>query len=74
MASVLGGLAQIAGGLLGGYVGGNSGAQIGAQVFGQGANLYGTYVLQGYSREQEFEADQLGIRFLEGAGSTRGQW
>lgn len=68
MASVLGGLAQIAGGLLGGYVGGNSGAQIGAQVFGQGANLYGTYVLQGYSREQEFEADQLGIRFLEGAG------
>jgi predicted Zn-dependent protease len=68
MASVLGGLAQIAGGLLGGYLGGNTGAQLGAQVTGTGAGLFGTYVLQGYSREQEFEADQLGIRFLEAAG------
>ena len=60
--------AQIGGMLLGGYLGGAQGAELGGQAGGQlgsaGAELY----VQGYSREQEFEADQLGIRYLGRAG------
>lgn len=37
-------------------------------VAGQGANLY----LKSYSREQEFEADTLGIRYLNRAGYDTG--
>ena len=52
-AAVLGGI------LLGGQ---------GAQVAGQAAQTAALGWVQGYSREQEFEADQLGVRYLSRAG------
>jgi predicted Zn-dependent protease len=52
-------LAQLGAGLLGAAVGGEA-----AQLAGGVAGLY----LQGYSRDQELEADMLGIRYLQRAG------
>lgn len=47
-------------------------AVLGAAVGSQGAadlmNLGGGLILRGYSREQEFEADSLGLRYLTRAG------
>ena len=59
-AQVGAGLATIAGALLLG----ETGAQLGQQLGGLGAAVW----VQGYSREQELEADQLGIRYLAAAG------
>ena len=42
----------------------SSAAQLAGQVGSLGAEAY----VQGYSREQEFQADQLGIRYLAAAG------
>lgn len=63
-----GAAAQVLGGLLGGYFGGEAGAQIGSQLGGSAGQFGATYYVQGYSRDQEFEADQYGVRFLEAAG------
>ena len=60
--------AQLGGMLLGGYLGGAQGAQLGGQYLGQAGSLGAQAWVQGYSREQEFEADQLGIRYLGAAG------
>ena len=60
--------AQLGGMLLGGYLGGAQGAQLGGQYAGQAGSLGAQAWVQGYSREQEFEADQLGIRYLGAAG------
>ena len=60
--------AQIAGMLLGGYLGGPEGARLGGQGLGQASSVLAQGVVQGYSRDQEFEADQLGIRYLGAAG------
>jgi predicted Zn-dependent protease len=60
--------AQLGGMLLGGYLGGSQGAQLGAQAGGQIGSLGATAYVQGYSRGQELEADQLGIRYLGRAG------
>jgi predicted Zn-dependent protease len=59
-AQVGAGLATIAGALLLG----ETGARLGQQLGGLGAAAW----VQGYSREQELEADQLGIRYLARAG------
>lgn len=61
-------VAQIGGLLLGGYLGGEQGARLGAQAGGQAGGLAAGAYVQGYSREQEFQADQLGIRYLAEAG------
>ncbi|HET6520277.1 MAG TPA: M48 family metalloprotease [Geminicoccaceae bacterium] len=50
--------------VLGAVFGGETGAQLGSQVGGLGGLAY----VQSYSREQEFEADRLGVRYLTGAG------
>jgi predicted Zn-dependent protease len=60
--------AQVLGGLLGGYLGGDVGARLGAQVGGQAGALGAQAWVQGFSREQEFEAAQLGIQNLKDAG------
>jgi predicted Zn-dependent protease len=60
LGSIAAGVATILGGVLLGDVG----AQLGQQVGGLGAAAY----VQSYSREQEFEADQLGVRYLGRAG------
>ncbi len=60
--------AQLGGMLLGGYLGGAEGAQLGGQYLGQAGSLGAEAWVQSYSREQEFEADQLGIRYLGAAG------
>jgi predicted Zn-dependent protease len=57
-------LGVLGGAVLGGILGGSAGAEIGAQLGGAGGMAY----VQGYSREQEFEADQLGVRYLARAG------
>lgn len=54
----------ILGGLLGGQAGAQAGGELGGQVGGAGAAAYVT----GYSREQEFQADELGVRYLARAG------
>lgn len=59
--------AQIFGGILGAVAGqilGGLGGQIANQAIGIGAAGY----LAGYSRDQEYEADQLGARYLAKAG------
>jgi predicted Zn-dependent protease len=61
LASVVGGLG---GALLGAYLGGQAGAELGGQL-GQTAS-YG--LVMTYSRSQEYEADQLGVRYLDRAG------
>jgi predicted Zn-dependent protease len=60
--------AQVGGMLLGGYLGGAEGARMGGQLGGQAGSYGAQAYVQGFSREQEFEADQLGIRYLAGAG------
>jgi predicted Zn-dependent protease len=62
------GLAQLGGALLGAYLGGEQGARLGGQVGGQLGTLGAQAYVQGFSREQEFEADQLGIVYLGRAG------
>ena len=64
--------AQIAGVLLGGYLGGSQGAQLGGEAAGKVGSLGAEAYVQGYSREQEFQADQLGIRYLGAAGYDPG--
>ena len=44
------------------------GVAVGNQLIADLAQFGAAAYLQGYSREQEFEADQLGIRYLRGAG------
>ena len=60
--------AQVLGGLLGGYFGGQQGAQLGQQLLGQAGELGSEYYVQSFSREQEYEADQYGVRFMGAAG------
>ncbi|MBF0374608.1 MAG: M48 family metalloprotease [Alphaproteobacteria bacterium] len=48
------------------------GAVLGDPRLGQLAQVGGEALLQRYSREQEFEADTLGIRYLERAGYPTG--
>ena len=60
--------AQLGGALLGGYLGGSQGAQAGAQAAGQLGSYGAQAYVQGFSREQEFQADELGIRYLANAG------
>lgn len=60
LGSIGAGLATVVGGVLLG----DAGAQLGQQLGGLGAAAY----VQSYSREQEFEADQLGVRYLTRAG------
>ena len=54
------GLATLAGAILMG----DTGAQLGQQLAGAGAQAW----VAGYSREQEFQADELGVRYLARAG------
>ncbi len=44
------------------------GVAVGNRLISDLAQFGAAAYLQGYSREQEFEADQLGIRYLRGAG------
>lgn len=60
--------AQILGGVLGGYFGGDMGARLGSQLGGQAGALGAQAWVQGFSREQEYEADELGITYLKAAG------
>ena len=60
--------AQLAGAVLGGLLGGSEGAQMGGQLAGQAGSLGAQAYVQGSSREQEFQADQLGVRYLAAAG------
>jgi predicted Zn-dependent protease len=50
--------------ILGAILLGDAGAQLGQQLGGLGAQAW----VAGYSREQEFQADQLGVRYLAKAG------
>jgi predicted Zn-dependent protease len=50
--------------VLGALVLGETGAQLGQQVGTMTAQAY----VQGYSRDQEFQADELGVRYLARAG------
>jgi predicted Zn-dependent protease len=43
------------------------GGQAGAQVAGAAASQYGQVRLAGYSQDQEFEADSLGVRYMKRA-------
>jgi predicted Zn-dependent protease len=61
-------VAQVLGSVLGGMLLGEGGAQLGGQVAGQAAAVGATAYVQGYSREQELEADELGVRYLARAG------
>jgi predicted Zn-dependent protease len=60
--------AQVLGGLLGGYLGGDVGARLGSQVGGQAGALGAQAYVQGFSRDQEYEADELGVAYLQAAG------
>jgi predicted Zn-dependent protease len=60
----VGGLGAIAATVLGSVIGGNTGAQLGQQL---GGRLAQGYVL-GFSRAQEYEADDLGVSYLGKAG------
>ncbi len=62
--ALLGQLGALGATLLGAVLLGDTGARLGQQLGGLAATAY----VQGYSREQEFEADQLGIRYLIRAG------
>ena len=65
-------LGQLGGMLLGGYLGGAQGAQLGGEYLGKAASAGSQAWVQSYSRDQEFEADQLGIRYLGQAGYDPG--
>jgi len=45
-------------------IGGALGGGAGAQLFGDLAGMGSRYALAGYSQDQEFEADSLGIRYM----------
>ncbi len=49
-------------------VGAVLGAVVGSSAAGQAAGLGGEGLLAGYSRDQEYEADALGVRYLAQAG------
>jgi len=57
-------VAQVLGAGVGGILLGDAGAQLGGQVAGGLGSLGGTAYVQGYSREQELQADELGVRYL----------
>jgi predicted Zn-dependent protease len=50
--------------ILAGVLGGGAAAQLAQQAAGVGAEAY----LAGYSRDQEFQADELGVRYLARGG------
>jgi predicted Zn-dependent protease len=50
--------------VLGGLLLGDAGAQLGGQVGGGLAGLGAQAYVQGYSREQELQSDELGVRYL----------
>jgi predicted Zn-dependent protease len=50
--------------ILAGVLGGGAAADLAQQAAGTGAKAY----LAGYSRDQEFQADELGVRYLARAG------
>ena len=50
--------------ILAGVLGGGAAAQLAQQAGGAGAQAY----LAGYSRDQEFQADELGVRYLARGG------
>lgn len=62
--AVVGQLGAVGATILGAVLGGEAGARIGQQVGTLGATAW----VQGFSRQQEFEADSLGIRYLVRAG------
>lgn len=62
--ATLGGLGAIAATVLGGVLAGSDGAKLGQQVGGSLATRY----VMGYSRAQEFEADDFGVTYLAKAG------
>ncbi len=62
--ATLGGLGTLAATVLGGVLGGTDGAKLGQQL---GGNI-ATRVVLGYSRSQEYEADDLGVAYLAKAG------
>jgi predicted Zn-dependent protease len=61
-------VAQIGGAVLGGILGGEAGARVGGELGGQVGTMTAQAYVQGYSREQEFQADELGVRYLDRAG------
>ncbi|MDX6749006.1 M48 family metalloprotease [Geminicoccaceae bacterium 1502E] len=62
--AMLGQLGSLGAAILGGVLLGDTGAKMGQQVGSLGATAY----VQGFSRSQELEADQLGIRYMVRAG------
>lgn len=62
--AMLGQLGAIAATIAGGLLAGEAGAQLGQTLGTTAATAY----VQGFSREQELEADRLGIRYLARAG------
>ncbi len=60
----VGGLGAIAATVLGSVLGGNTGAQLGQQLGGRLAQGY----VAGFSRAQEYQADDLGVSYLGRAG------
>ncbi len=62
--AMLGQLGALAATIAGGLLAGEAGAQLGQALGGTLAVAY----VQGFSREQEFEADRLGVRYLARAG------
>ncbi|MCS6878296.1 MAG: M48 family metalloprotease [Geminicoccaceae bacterium] len=62
--AMLGQLGAIAATIAGGILAGEAGAQLGQALGGTLATAY----VQGFSREQELEADRLGVRYLARAG------
>lgn len=66
--STIGGLGTLAATILGGVLLGGDGAKLGQQL---GGSIAQTWVL-GYSRAQEYEADDLGISYLAKAGYDPG--
>jgi predicted Zn-dependent protease len=57
-------VAQVGGAILGGILGGQAGSDLGGSLGGQLGSVGATAYVQGYSREQELQADELGVRYL----------
>jgi predicted Zn-dependent protease len=62
--ATLGGIGQILATVAGAAIGGNQGAQLGQQLGGRLASGW----LNGFSRDQEYQADDLGVSYLAKAG------
>ncbi len=62
--ATLGGIGQILATVAGAAIGGNQGAQLGQQLGGRLASGW----LNGFSRAQEYQADDLGVSYLAKAG------